>query len=62
MMTPYEKLKFLPEAQRHVKPGITFQQLDAIASLCSDNDAALRLNQARTELFQLINKSQTNAA
>ncbi|MEW6039831.1 MAG: hypothetical protein AB1648_16550 [Pseudomonadota bacterium] len=62
MMTPYEKLKSLPEAQRHLKPGITFQQLDAIASQCSDNDAALRLNQARAELFQLINKSQTNAA
>jgi transposase InsO family protein len=62
MMTPYEKLKSLPEAQRHLKPGITFQQLDAIASKCSDNEAARRLNQARIELFQLINKPQTNAA
>ncbi|HUL12801.1 MAG TPA: hypothetical protein VLU73_11635, partial [Methylococcaceae bacterium] len=62
MMTPYEKLKSLPEAQRHLKPGITFQQLDAIASECSDNEAARRLNQARIELFQLINKPQTNAA
>lgn len=62
MMTPYEKLKSLPEAQRHLKPGITFQDLDAIATQCSDNDAALRLNQARAKLFQLINKSQPNAA
>lgn len=62
MMTPYEKLKSLPGACEYLKPGITFQALDAIASQCSDNDAARHLNQARTELFQLINKSQTNAA
>lgn len=62
MMTPYEKLKSLPGACESLKPGITFQALDAIASQCSDNDAARHLNQARTELFQLINKSQTNAA
>ena len=62
MMTPYEKLKSLPKASDYLKPGITFQDLDAIASQCSDNDAALRLNQARAELFQLINKSQINTA
>ena len=62
MMTPYEKLKSLPEAQRHLKAGITFEQLDAIARECSDNEAARRLNQARTELFQFINKSQQTAA
>lgn len=62
MMTPYEKLKSLPEAHRHLKPGITFEQLDAIANQCSDNEAAQRLNQARAELFQLINKSQRTAA
>lgn len=62
MMTPYGKLKALPDAARYLKPGISFQQLDAIATKCSDNDAARRLNQARTELFQLINKSQKSAA
>jgi transposase InsO family protein len=62
MMTPYEKLKSLPEASLYLKPGITFQALDEIATQCSDNEAALRLNQARAELFQLINTSQNNAA
>jgi transposase InsO family protein len=62
MMTPYDKLKSLPDASKYLKPGITFQALDEIASQYSDNDAALRLNQARAELFQLINKSQSNAA
>jgi len=62
MMTPYEKLKSLPQASEYLKSGITFEHLDAIATQYSDNDAALRLNQARAELFQLINKSQQTAA
>ncbi|MEN8259411.1 MAG: hypothetical protein ABFS02_02290 [Pseudomonadota bacterium] len=33
MMTPYEKLKSLPNAQHYFKPGIIFDYLDAIASL-----------------------------
>jgi hypothetical protein len=61
MMTPYETLKSLSEARRHLKPGITFEQLDAIANQYSDNEPAQRLNQARVELFQLINKSQKSA-
>ena len=62
MMTPYEKLKSLPQASQYLKPAVTFEQLDAIASECSDNEAARRLNQARTELFHFINKSQPTAA
>ena len=62
MMTPYDKLRSLPDADAHLKPGTTFEQLDAIAAQCSDNDAAKLLNEARTKLFQLINKSQQRAA
>lgn len=62
MMTPYEKLKSLPEASTYLKPGVTFKQLDEIASKCSDNEAAKRLNEAKEKLFQLINKSQQRAA
>ena len=62
MMTPYEKLRSLPEAESYLKPEITLQKLDAIAAQCSDNDAAQRLNEARTKLFQLINKTQQRAA
>ena len=62
MMTPYEKLRSLPKAKNHLKPGATLKMLDAIAAECSDNDAAQRLNQARAKLFQLINKSQQRAA
>ena len=31
LMTPYEKLKSLPDADQYLKPGITFEILDAIA-------------------------------
>jgi transposase InsO family protein len=55
MMTPYDKLKSLPDANQHLKPGITFEQLDDVAYAISDNEAALRLNQARAELFRSIN-------
>jgi len=62
MMTPYEKLKSLPEAARYLKPEITFKMLDEIAAECSDNEAAKRLNSAKAKLFQLINQSQQRAA
>lgn len=62
MMTPFEKLKSLPGADHYLKPGITFEQLDAIAYSISDNEAARRLNQARTELFRSINNTQNPAA
>jgi len=58
MKTPYEKLKSLPQAETHLKPGVTFKQLDAIAYKISDNEAARRLNKARTLLFQQIQEQQ----
>ncbi len=54
MMTPYEKLKSLPDAALYLKPDITFEQLDTNASKISDNDAAAALNKARQKLFQSI--------
>lgn len=62
MMTPYEKLRSLPEAKGYLKPGTTLEILDALAAECSDNDAAQHLNEARAALFQSINKSRQSAA
>lgn len=62
LMTPYEKLKSLPQASQYLKPGVSFQQLDDIAMQCSDNDAARQLNQARAKLFRSINRAQKPAA
>jgi len=41
-------------AEQFLKPEITFQQLSAQASAMSDNEAAQRLNNARTILSSLI--------
>jgi transposase InsO family protein len=62
LMTPYEKLKSLPGAAQYLKPGITFEHLDDIAMQHSDNEAARRLNKARTELFRHINRTRQPAA
>lgn len=62
MMTPYEKLKSLPDAQSYLKPECSFQALDAIAYGITDNQAAQQLNKARTKLFQTINEQVNRAA
>ena len=54
VMTPYEKLKSLPDAAACLKPGTSFDQLDAAAAAKTDNDAAHALNQARDRLFASI--------
>ena len=62
MMTPYEKLKSLPKAKQFLKKGITFKQLDVQANAMSDNEAARRLNEARSALFRTIfNRSKAAA-
>jgi hypothetical protein len=46
----------------YLKPGITFDQLDAIAFAISDNELPRHLNQARDEFFHYINSAQNPAA
>ncbi|MEB8487956.1 hypothetical protein OW567_06705 [Acidithiobacillus ferriphilus] len=62
MMTPYDKLKSLPDASQFLRPGIRFADLDAQAHRFSDNEAARRLNAARDKLFRTINKALTPVA
>ena len=62
MMTPYEKLKSLPAAQDCLKPGMSFAALDAYVAATSDNEAAQRMNAARTTLFQSIQHRSKQAA
>ena len=54
MMTPYDKLKSLDNAEQYLKTGVTFLGLDAIAHRVSDNDAAAQLQAARKQLFETI--------
>jgi transposase InsO family protein len=62
MMSPYEKLKSLPNAQDFLKPGMSFAALDAYVAATSDNEAARRMNQARTKLFQSLQRRSNQAA
>jgi hypothetical protein len=50
--TPYEKLKSLPEAKQYLKPGITWELLDQLASRMSDTEWARRMRQAKAALLQ----------
>jgi len=54
--TPYERLKSLPEAESYLRPGVTFEGLEAIASQMSDNQFAERMVKARSNLFQQISR------
>ncbi len=56
-MTPYEKLKSLPDAKKYLKPGITFAKLDEIAYVMSDTDYAEMMKKAKEKLFVKIAKT-----
>ncbi|MCC6473981.1 MAG: DDE-type integrase/transposase/recombinase, partial [Burkholderiales bacterium] len=62
MMTPYERLRSLPNAASFLKPGLTFEQLDPLATALSDTEAAAKLNEARTKLFQSIQHRSKHVA
>jgi hypothetical protein len=62
MMTPYEKFKSMPQAAKYLKPGLSFEQLDAFAGSISDNDAATHLNEARSKLFKAFLHRSISAA
>jgi len=56
VMTPYEKLRSLPEAQSYLQSGVTMEKLDDIANQMSDNEFAERMVKARSNLFQHISQ------
>ena len=58
VMTPYEKLRSLTDADSTLHPGTIFKQLDAIAAQASDHGAVKLLNEARIKLFQLMHSTQ----
>ncbi len=54
MMTPYDKLKSLPDAESYLKPGVTFEALDKIVLEKTDMQAAEELRKAQKTLFNTI--------
>ena len=62
VMTPFEKLATLTNVQRFLRRGITLASLRRQAASMADNDAAARLNEARSQLFLSIHKRSRKAA
>lgn len=58
--TSYEKLKSLQNAKKYLKPGYSFEMMNAIAYQMTDNQSAALLQQARSELFNTIDELDLN--
>jgi hypothetical protein len=59
MMTPYEKLKSLANAETYLRDGVTFESLDHQALAISDLEAAKKLQTAKSKLFvEITSKEQ----
>jgi len=53
-MTPYQKLKSIPNAEQYLKPGVTFEELDKIMLIMSDTEYAEFMQKEKTKLFKNI--------
>ena len=56
IMTPWERLKSIARYETYLKPGVTAPSLNHEALSMSDNEAAKRVQHARKQLFQSINR------
>jgi transposase InsO family protein len=59
VMTPYEKLKSLKNANEYLQSGVSFKSLDKIAFEESDNDFGKKMMNAKDELFKKIRNNLT---
>lgn len=62
IMTPWERLKTIPEYETFLKYGVTAQALELQANEMSDNAAAKKVQLARKQLFQSFNRRSKSAA
>ena len=62
VMTPFEKLRSIPNAASFLKPNFTLDSLEQTAKLMTDNDAAKQLNRAKKQLFLSIHNRSKAAA
>jgi hypothetical protein len=53
-MTPYEKLKSIPNSGKYLKEGVTFAMLNKIALSKTDNEMATVVQKERGRLFEKI--------
>jgi transposase InsO family protein len=62
IMTPWDRLKTIPNYPAYLKPGVTAESLEHEARVMSDNQAANQVQQARKRLFQSFNRRSKSAA
>ncbi len=62
VMTPYEKLRSMSQAESYLQPSVTLEKLDDIANQMSDNEFAERMVKARSNLFQHISRHVNRGA
>jgi hypothetical protein len=58
-MTPYEKLKSLPNWQQYLRHGITPEMLEEQANAKTPNQAARDMQEAKKNLLNIIGDSDT---
>lgn len=59
VLTPYEKLKSLPNFEKYLKEGVSVDDLDYKAKMLTDAEAAKQMNDALKNLFsEIFNKEQ----
>ena len=52
--TPYERLKSMKDAAKHLREGVSLKVLDGIAAKKTDNEAAAAMQEARDRLFRRL--------
>jgi len=62
VMTPYERLKSVSQAESYLRPGVTLEKLRTIATQMSDNQFAERMVKARSNLFKQISRFANRVA
>ena len=55
--TPFEKLLSLDRPQQFLRPGLSIAALKRVAATMSDTEAARRMQQAKSNMFEQISKS-----
>ncbi len=60
--TPFQHFRSLLDADRFLRPGVTFEALDQLAAATTDLDAAKAVQRARDALFRAIGKARDSAA
>ena len=60
--TPYQHFRSLAGAERFLRPGVTFEALDQLASATTHLDAAKAVHRARDALFRAIGQARDSAA